>query len=141
MDLDNIRLQTTWNEAAQTLNSNFNELVIEIEKLKLNGGGGGGDLSDYLTKVEAQDTYAQKHGNPNEFFQTKSLLLGVSHFLYQLDEDINEEDPSWAAVKFTSNFDQQALIRLKPDGVLAFTDEIPLETSEADVQTIVENLS
>ena len=34
MELDNIKLQTTWNDAAENINSNFAKVDIEIEKLK-----------------------------------------------------------------------------------------------------------
>lgn len=34
MDLNNIKNKTSWNDAAQSLNSNFSSLDIEIEKLK-----------------------------------------------------------------------------------------------------------
>lgn len=60
MTLDIIKLQTTWNDAAGSINSNYAKIADAIAQLKANGGGGGGgadiDLTDYATKVwvEAQ---------------------------------------------------------------------------------------
>ena len=60
MTLDIIKLRTTWNDAAGSINSNYAKIADAIAQLKANGGGGGGgadiDLTDYATKVwvEAQ---------------------------------------------------------------------------------------
>lgn len=34
IELDNIKSQTTWNDAAQDLNQNFDKIAVELEKLK-----------------------------------------------------------------------------------------------------------
>lgn len=84
MNLEIIRTQTTWNDAAGSINSNYAKIADAIAQLKTNGGGGGGgadiDLTDYATKVwveakgyitastltpylkteDAEDTYATK---------------------------------------------------------------------------------
>lgn len=55
MTLDIIKLQTTWNDAAGSINSNNAKIADAIAQLQANGGGGGGgadiDLTDYATKV------------------------------------------------------------------------------------------
>lgn len=55
MNLEIIRTQTTWNDAAGSINSNYAKIADAIAQLKANGGGGGGgadiDLTDYATKV------------------------------------------------------------------------------------------
>jgi len=39
MELDNIKLQTTWNDAAGSINSNFQKIKQAIAALELEGGG------------------------------------------------------------------------------------------------------
>lgn len=55
MELEQVRLQTTWNDAAGSINNNYAKIADAIAQLKSNGGGGGGgadiDLTDYATKV------------------------------------------------------------------------------------------
>ena len=59
MNLEIIRTQTTWNDAAESINSNYAKIADAIAQLKANGGGGGGgadiDLTDYATKVWVKD--------------------------------------------------------------------------------------
>lgn len=42
MELDNIKLQTTWNDAAGSINSNFQKIKQAIEN---NVGGAGGEIT------------------------------------------------------------------------------------------------
>ena len=55
MNLEIIKLRTTWNDAAGSINSNYAKIADAIAQLKANGGGGGGgadiDLTDYASKV------------------------------------------------------------------------------------------
>lgn len=55
MNLEIIRTQTTWNDAAGSINSNYAKIADAIALLKANGGGGGSgadiDLTAYATKV------------------------------------------------------------------------------------------
>ena len=51
MELDNIKLQTTWNDAAGSINNNFSKIKLALASHE--GGGGGLDeeeLLDYLVK-------------------------------------------------------------------------------------------
>lgn len=52
MELDIIKTQTTWNDAAGSINSNYAKIADAIAQLKANSGGGADiDLTDYATKV------------------------------------------------------------------------------------------
>ena len=49
MELDNIKLQTTWNDAAGSINNNFSKIKQAIAALEVGGGGLNEDqLADYL---------------------------------------------------------------------------------------------
>lgn len=84
MELDNIKLQTTWNDAAGSINSNFlklkssaeqsnstvqtlSERVAELEKTAISGGGGGGssgegDKNYYFTQSSPSEEWMIEHG-------------------------------------------------------------------------------
>lgn len=50
MELDNIKLQTTWNDAAGSINTNFLKLLQAITALQAEGGGlDESQLEEYLT--------------------------------------------------------------------------------------------
>lgn len=52
MNLEIIRTQTTWNDAAGSINSNYAKIADAIAQLKANGGGGADiDLTAYATKA------------------------------------------------------------------------------------------
>lgn len=51
MELDNIKLQTTWNDAAGSINSNFQKIK---QALATNGGGGG--TADIVIDTAMSDT-------------------------------------------------------------------------------------
>lgn len=42
MELESIKLKTTWNDAAGSINSNFNKINQAIASINSGGGGGGG---------------------------------------------------------------------------------------------------
>ena len=45
MELDSIKLQTTWNDAAASLNTNFAKIKLALEQ---GVGGGGGSIDPEL---------------------------------------------------------------------------------------------
>jgi len=56
MELDIIKTDTTWNDAAASLNNNFNKVKLAIAQNEANGGGGSGTGGDIVIDTEMSDT-------------------------------------------------------------------------------------
>lgn len=91
MVLDNIKLQTTWNDAAGSINSNFTKLLQAIASLE--GGGGGGIITSitYDMVVEALGYIPYNANNPNGYITANAIPTKVSDF----DNDAGYATESW----------------------------------------------
>lgn len=76
MELESVKLETTWNEAARVINENSQRIKTEITRLKAESGGGDSPDGDYVLRsgdsmtgslrIQAQDTQLHIIGDKNE---------------------------------------------------------------------------
>lgn len=73
MELDIIKLRTTWNDAAGSINSNYAKIADAIAQLKANGGGGG--ISELTSKmvVDALGYTPYNANNPANYITSDAL--------------------------------------------------------------------
>ena len=75
MELEQVKLQTTWNDAAGSINSNYAKIADAIAQLKANGGGGGGGISELTSKmvVDALGYTPYNANNPANYITSAAL--------------------------------------------------------------------
>ncbi|MEE1303787.1 MAG: hypothetical protein U0K68_01350 [Agathobacter sp.] len=94
MELDIIKLRTTWNDAAGSINSNYAKIADAIAQLKANGGGGG--ISELTSKmvVDALGYTPYNANNPANYITSAALTP------YLKTEDAEE---TYATKDFVNN--------------------------------------
>lgn len=104
MELDKIQLQTTWNDAAGSINQNFAKLVLAITALQ-NGGSGldEAQLEQYLT----DNGYTKQDWVLAQKYITLAALEG-----FATEDWVNQQ-------KFLKSIDGSAFISVSPDGIIS----------------------
>lgn len=75
MELDSIKLQTTWNDAAGTINANFLKVLQAIAAIE--AGGATPDLSGYATKEDVDEALRALVGDAPEALDTLQEIAAV----------------------------------------------------------------
>lgn len=104
MELDKIQLQTTWNDAAGSINQNFAKLVLAITALQ-NGGGGldEAQLEEYLTA----NGYTKQDWVLAQKYITLAALEG-----FATEDWVNQQ-------KFLKGIEGSAFISVSPDNIIS----------------------
>ena len=104
MELDKIQLQTTWNDAAGSINQNFAKLVLAITALQ-NGGSGldEAQLEQYLT----DNGYTKQDWVLAQKYITLAALEG-----FATEDWVNQQ-------KFLKSVEGSAFISVSPDNIIS----------------------
>ena len=104
MELDIVKLQTTWNDAAGSINQNFAKLVLAITALQ-NGGGGidEAQLEQYLT----DNGYTKQDWVLAQKYITQAALEG-----FATEDWVNQQ-------KFLKGVEGSAFISVSPDNIIS----------------------
>lgn len=104
MELDNIKLQTTWNDAAGSINTNFLKLLQAITALQAEGGGlDESQLEEYLTE---------------NGYTTKAWVLAKQYITQAALEGFATED--WVnKQKFLKGVEGSAFISVSQDNIIS----------------------
>ena len=104
MELDNIKLQTTWNDAAGSINTNFLKLLQAITALQTEGGGlDESQLEEYLT----ENGYTTKAWVLAKQYITQAALEG-----FATEDWVNQQE-------FLKSVEGSAFISVSPDNIIS----------------------
>lgn len=104
MELDTIKLQTTWNDAAGSINQNFAKLVLAIATLQAEGGGlDEAQLEQYLT----DNGYTKQDWVLAQKYITLAALEG-----FATEDWVNQQ-------KFLKSVEGSAFISVSSDNIIS----------------------
>lgn len=104
MELDTIKQQTTWNDAASSINSNFAKLMQAIASLQ---GGDGGFDENQLKEYLIENGYTTEEWIASQGFLTIESLVKALTTLEQLGDWFYKYDDSTIGTKFNLFSEQE----------------------------------
>jgi hypothetical protein len=138
MELDNIKLQTTWNDAAGSINTNFLKILQAITALQAEGGGlDESQLEEYLT----ENGYTTKAWVLAKQYITQAALEG-----FATEDWVNQQkflkSIEGSAFISVSQGDNIISLDVDPQGGLGATEQglgivdIPHDALEGNLKTV-----